>query len=178
MTDGRRNTLRIQNSQIQNISKIMSTHAPSMPLPVVKDARIGIAVATWNSQFTYALRDGALEVLHANGFNDEAIDVFYVPGAVELTFAASHLIEASAYDAVIVFGCVIRGDTPHFDYVCQSVTQGVTTLNADCDIPVIFGLLTVENEAQAYERLGGVHGHKGREAAEAAIHMIDFARKV
>lgn len=77
-----------------------------------------------------------------------------------------------------MFGCVIRGDTPHFDYVCQSVTQGVTQLNADCDTPVIFGLLTVENEAQAYERIGGSHGHKGREAAEAAIHMIDFARSV
>lgn len=156
----------------------MSTHAPQLPLPQVKDARVGIAVATWNSEFTYALRDGALATLHEQGFTDDDIDVFYVPGAVELTFAASHLIEASAYDAVIVFGCVIRGDTPHFDYVCQSVTQGVTALNADCDTPVIFGLLTVENEQQARERLGGPHGHKGREAAEAAIHMIDFVRSV
>ena len=79
---------------------------------------------------------------------------------------------------MIVFGCVVRGDTPHFDYVCQSVTQGVTALNADCDTPVIFGLLTVENEQQAFERIGGPHGHKGREAAEAAIHMIDFARSI
>lgn len=156
----------------------MSTHAPSLPLPEVKNARVAIAVATWNSDITYALRDGALEVLHAQGFADEDVDVFYVPGAVELTFAASHLIEASAYDAVIVFGCVIRGDTPHFDYVCQSVTQGVTALNADCDTPVIFGLLTVENEQQALDRIGGPHGHKGREAAEAAIHMIDFARSI
>lgn len=156
----------------------MSTHAPSLPLPEVKNARVAIAVATWNSEITYALRDGALDVLHSQGFGDDDVDVFYVPGAVELTFAASHLIEASAYDAVIVFGCVIRGDTPHFDYVCQSVTQGVTALNADCDIPVIFGLLTVENEQQALDRIGGPHGHKGREAAEAAIHMIDFTRSV
>lgn len=156
----------------------MSTHAPSIPLPAVKNARFAIAVASWNSEITFALRDGALEVLHEQGFTDADIDVFYVPGAVELTFAASQLIEASQYDAVIVFGCVIRGDTPHFDYVCQSVTQGVTALNADCDTPVIFGLLTVENEQQAYERIGGVHGHKGREAAEAAIHMVDFARKI
>lgn len=156
----------------------MSTHAPKLPLPEVRDARVGIVVANWNSHITYPLRDGALEVLKAQGFADEDVDVFYVPGAVELTFAASHLIEASAYDAVIVFGCVIRGDTPHFDYVCQSVTQGVTALNADCDTPVIFGLLTVENEQQAIERIGGPHGHKGREAAEAAIHMINFARSV
>lgn len=156
----------------------MSTHAPSLPLPQVKNARVAIAVATWNSHITYELRNGALDVLHEQGFTDDDIDMFYVPGAVELTFAASHLIEASAYDAVIVFGCVIRGDTPHFDYVCQSVTQGVTALNADCDTPVIFGLLTVENERQALERIGGVHGHKGREAAEAAIHMIDFTRSV
>ncbi len=156
----------------------MSTAAPSIPLPQVKNARIGIVVATWNSEFTYALRDGAIAVLREQGFSDESYDVYYVPGAVELTFAASHLIESSQYDAIIVFGCVIRGDTPHFDYVCQSVTQGVTQLNADCDTPVIFGLLTVENEAQAYERIGGPHGHKGREAAEAAIHMIDFGRSV
>ncbi|MCM1349300.1 MAG: 6,7-dimethyl-8-ribityllumazine synthase [Firmicutes bacterium] len=156
----------------------MSTHAPQTTLPEVKDARVGIVVANWNSHITYALRDGALDVLYGQGFTDEDVDVFYVPGAVELTFAASHLIEASAYDAVIVFGCVIRGDTPHFDYVCQSVTQGVTALNADCDTPVIFGLLTVENEDQARERIGGTHGHKGREAAEAAIHMIDFTRSV
>ena len=156
----------------------MSTHAPQNPLPKVENARVGIVVANWNSHITYPLRDGALAVLREQGFAEEDVEVFYVPGAVELTFAASHLIEASQFDAVIVFGCVVRGDTPHFDYVCQSVTQGVTALNADCDTPVIFGLLTVENEHQAFERIGGPHGHKGREAAEAAIHMIDFARSI
>lgn len=156
----------------------MSTHAPTTALPKIDNARIGIVVANWNSHITYPLRDGALEVLRSQGFTRDDVDVYYVPGAVELTFAASHLIESSNYDAVIVFGCVIRGDTPHFDYVCQSVTQGVTALNADCDTPVIFGLLTVENEEQATERIGGLHDHKGREAAEAAIHMIDFTRSV
>ena len=102
-----------------------------------------------------------------------------MPGAIELTFGASALIEASLYDAVIVFGCVVRGDTPHFDYVCQSVTQGVTALNADCDTPVIFGVLTVENQQQAVDRIkGGAAGDKGAEAAEAALKMIDFKRKV
>jgi 6,7-dimethyl-8-ribityllumazine synthase len=104
--------------------------------------------------------------------------VFEVPGAVELTFAASQLIEASLYDAIIVFGCVIRGGAPHFDYVCQSVTQGITNLNADCDIPVIFGLLTVDNEQDALDRIGGPHGHKGIEAAETAIRMHHFVETV
>ena len=80
---------------------------------------------------------------------------------------------------MIVFGCVVRGDTPHFDYVCQSVTQGVTALNADCDTPVIFGVLTVENQQQAVDRIkGGSVGDKGAEAAEAALKMIDFRRQV
>lgn len=112
------------------------------------------------------------------GFADSQVDCYCVPGAVELTFAASQLIESSMYDAVIVFGCVIRGGTPHFDYVCQSVTQGVTALNADCDIPVIFGVLTVDCEQDALDRAGGRLGNKGAEAAEAAIKMHAFAEKV
>ena len=106
------------------------------------------------------------------------VDVYEVPGAVELTFAASQIIEASLYDAVIVFGTVIRGGTPHFDYVCQSVTQGITALNADCDTPVIFGVLTVDCEQDALDRAGGKLGNKGSEAAEAAIKMIAFKRRV
>ena len=108
----------------------------------------------------------------------EDVQVCHVPGAVELTFGAAQLIEAGLFDAVIVFGCVIRGGTPHFDYVCQSVTQGVTSLNADCDIPVIFGVLTVDTEQDALDRAGGCLGNKGAEAAEAAIKMVDFKRKV
>ena len=100
-----------------------------------------------------------------------------MPGTVELTFGASALIEESLFDAVIVFGCVVRGDTPHFDYVCQSVTQGVTSLNADCDIPVIFGVLTVNNEQQALDRAGGCLGNKGAEAAVAAIKMANLHHK-
>lgn len=137
---------------------------------------VGIVVAEWNGHITSALLDGALETFRAQGFDDDQIKVFHVPGAVELTFGASQLIESSAFDAVIVFGCVIRGGTPHFDYVCQSVTQGITALNADCDTPIIFGLLTVENEQQALDRIGGPAGHKGIEAAQAALDMISFVR--
>ena len=97
---------------------------------------------------------------------------------MELTFAAQRLVETHSYDAVIVFGCVIRGGTPHFDYVCQSVTQGITNINADGDTPVIFGVLTVDNERDALDRAGGPLGNKGLEAAQAAIKMIDFNRDV
>lgn len=145
-------------------------------LPKVEDATIGIAVAEWNSRVTEALLQGALDTLRKEGFKDEDIIVRHVPGTVELTFAASKLGEIT--DAVIVIGCVIRGDTPHFDYVCQSVTQGTAILNAEGFTPVIFGVLTTENEQQALDRAGGCLGNKGAEAAEAAIKMIDFSRSL
>ena len=148
-------------------------------LPKVENVRIAIVAAEWNGHITGAMTEGALEVLRGAGLQEgEDVQVFHVPGAVELTFGASQLIEAGLFAAVIVFGCVIRGGTPHFDYVCQSVTQGVTSLNADCDIPVIFGVLTVDTEQDALDRAGGCLGNKGAEAAEAAIKMVDFKRKV
>ncbi len=156
----------------------MSTNTPNAPLPKVENMRVAIVAAEWNGNVTSRLAEGAMAVFKEQGFADDQVDRFDVPGAVELTFAASQLIEASLYDAVIVFGCVIRGGTPHFDYVCQSVTQGVTSLNADCDIPVIFGVLTVDTEQDALDRCGGPFGHKGREAAEAAIKMVAFTRRV
>lgn len=156
----------------------MSTSTPQFSNLSAKGMRVAIVTARWNGHITSALRDGAVNTLLNAGIHNDDIALFDVPGAVELTYAASALIETSSFDAVIVFGCVVRGDTPHFDYVCQSVTQGVTTLNADCDTPVIFGLLTVETEQQAIERIGGSHGHKGEEAALTAIDMINFKRAV
>ncbi|MDE6074072.1 MAG: 6,7-dimethyl-8-ribityllumazine synthase [Muribaculaceae bacterium] len=152
--------------------------APSTPLPDVPEMRVAIVQAEWNHLITDSLTNGAVDLFKKQGFTDDRIDIFKVPGTVELTFAASQLIEASLYDAIIVFGCVIRGGTPHFDYVCQSITQGITSLNADCDIPVIFGVLTVDNEQDAIDRAGGRLGNKGTEAAEAAIKMHDFVCKV
>lgn len=160
------------------MSTVLPTAAPHGELPKVEGMRVAIVQAEWNEHITGALTRGALEVFRREGFPDEDVRVFKVPGAVELTFAASHLIETSLFDAVIVFGCVIRGGTPHFDYVCQSVTQGVTSLNADCDTPVIFGVLTVDTEQDAIDRAGGCLGNKGAEAAEAAIKMQDFKNKV
>ena len=138
----------------------MSTYTPATKADLdVTDVRIAVVAAEWNSHITGALSDGAVATLKERGLKDDQIEVFSVPGTVELTYAASQLIEASRFDAVIIIGCVIKGDTPHFDYVCQSVTQGMTALNADCDTPVIFGVLTVLDEQQALDRAGGRLGN-------------------
>ena len=157
----------------------MSDYTPT-PLndEIACEARIAIVQAEWNGHITSKLTQSAVKTLKSHGLDDENIAVFFVPGAVELTFAASQLIETGSFDAIIVFGCVIRGGTPHFDYVCQSVTQGITSLNADCDTPVIFGLLTVDNEQQAHERIGGIHGDKGAEAADAALKMVMLTTQI
>lgn len=160
------------------MSTSLSHSAPTGSLPRVDGMTVAIVAAEWNGHITGALTQGALDVFRREGFDDSQIKVFHVPGAVELTFAASQLIETSAFDAIIVFGCVIRGGTPHFDYVCQSVTQGITSLNADCDTPVIFGVLTVDTEQDALDRAGGCLGNKGSEAAEAAIKMHAFVNEV
>lgn len=142
------------------------------------DIHIAIVAAEWNSHITDALTESCVRTLRERGVTADAIDTFKVPGAVELTFGASSIIETGLYDVVIVFGCVIRGGTPHFDYVCQSVTQGITHLNAECDIPVIFGVLTVDNEQDALDRCGGPAGDKGAEAADTALKMHAFAQHV
>lgn len=134
-------------------------------------ACIAIISTDWNSEITSLLAQAAEDTLR-----DRKADVsrFTVPGAVELTYAAQRLSDTECFDAIIVCGCVIRGDTPHFDYVCQSVTQGVTSLNTDGPVPVIFCVLTVNNRQQALDRCGGPAGHKGVEAADTALAMIDF----
>lgn len=152
----------------------MSDHIPQLQFDASTlrpDTHITIITAEWNSHITHRLREGAIDRLAELGVSPHYINLVSVPGAVELTYAAAKAAKQPDTDAIIVFGCVIRGDTPHFDYVCQSVTQGVTTLNARGEVPVIFGLLTVENEEQALQRIGGIHGHKGIEAAEAALRM-------
>ncbi len=156
----------------------MSTYTPQKPMPKERDMRIAIVKTLWNGHITSALMEGALKTLKEQGIPSDMIETFDVPGAVELTFAASSIIESGLFDSVIVLGCVIKGGTPHFDYVCQSVTQGITHLNSDCDIPVIFGVLTVDNEQDALDRAGGKLGNKGAEAAEAAIMMYDFKQKL
>ena len=155
-------------------TELKQNYGSDKTLPKIRDLKVAIVAAEWNSKITDALLQGAIERLHDEGYPDSCADVLRVPGTVELTFAASRLIDTDMYDAIIVLGCVIRGDTSHFDYVCQSVTQGITQLNADGDIPVIFGVLTTDNEQQALDRAGGRLGNKGAEAAECAIKMTCF----
>ncbi|WP_295730601.1 6,7-dimethyl-8-ribityllumazine synthase [uncultured Muribaculum sp.] len=153
------------------MSTALSTGAPKGALPAIsKNAKVAIVAATWNSHITSPLAQGAIELLDSRGV---AHELFHVPGTVELTYAAARL--QPLFDAVIIIGCVIRGDTPHFDYVCRTVTDGLTQLNLNAECPVIFGVLTVNDEQQALDRAGGRLGNKGTEAAEAAIHMISFA---
>lgn len=152
--------------------------APLTPFAKARDMRVAVVRTLWNSHITEALMAGAIDEFRRAGLTDEDVDTFEVPGAVELTFAASKLIETGLYDCIVVLGCVIRGGTPHFDYVCQSVTQGITHLNSECDIPTIFGVLTVDTEQDAIDRAGGSLGNKGTEAAQAALLMFDFAKDV
>lgn len=147
-------------------------------LKFIPGARIAIVAAEWNSHITDALLNGAVGFLKEHGYSTENYGVFRVPGTVELTYAAAQLAKLQEFDAIIMIGCVIRGDTSHFDYVCQSVTQGCTMLNATQDKPVIFCVLTVDNEQQALDRAGGRLGNKGAEAAETAIKMLLFRQSI
>ena len=143
-------------------------------VPDASEMSFGIVVAEWNKEITEKLLKGACDTLERHHVKPENITVKRVPGSFELVFGAKKLIEKETFDAIIILGCVVRGDTPHFDYVCSGVTQGITELNLMYDIPVIFGLLTTDNMQQALDRAGGIHGNKGDEAAVTAIKMINF----
>ncbi len=145
-------------------------------LPHVDGLTVGIVCAEWNDQVTGALLQGALDLFEREGYED--ITVAHVPGTVELTFGAAQMARTGRYDAVIMIGCVIRGGTPHFDYVCDSATQGCTYLNATQQVPIIFCVLTTDDLQQALDRAGGALCNKGTEAAEAAIKMVHFVRTV
>lgn len=142
------------------------------PVPSAADMKFGIVVAEWNSKVTGGLLDGAVRTLRTAGCSEDNIIVRYVPGTFELAMGARFFAEHTDVDAVIVLGCVIRGETPHFDYVCMGVTQGVTQLMLEWDMPVAFGVLTTNDEEQALDRAGGKHGNKGDEAAATAIKMV------
>lgn len=155
-----------------DLSKYDANQLPSAE--VLGRQRYAIVVADWNSDITYPMMLGAVETLTKHGVSVDNIDVLHVPGAVELTYGAAHIMKEERIDAIIVIGCVIQGDTPHFDYVCQSVTQGVATLNAQGKVPVIFSVLTVLDKQQALDRCGGKLGNKGIEGAVTAIHMANL----
>ena len=144
-------------------------------VPDASDMRFGIVVSEWNNHITDKLLAGAVETLKANGVSDNNIIVRRVPGSYELIFGSAQLAKSGLVDGIISIGCVVRGDTPHFDYICEGTTQGLSMLNATGQVPVIFGLITVNTMEQAEERAGGKLGNKGNEFAITAIKMIDFA---
>ncbi len=147
-------------------------------VPDAGKMRFGIVVADWNHEVTSALLEGAVRTLKKHGATANNIVVRHVPGSFELTLGAQFLAEYDDLDAVICLGCVIQGETPHFTYICQSVTQGITQLNMEYNIPFIFGVLTTLNLQQALERAGGEHGNKGDEAAVTAIKMAALQREM
>lgn len=153
--------------------------APASSLPHIENLKVGVVVAQWNLRVTGALLQGVESRLQQLGYDtQEALQVFPVPGTVELTFGAAQLARTGKFDAVIMIGCVIRGGTPHFDYVCDNATQGCAYLNATQSVPVIFCVLTTDNEQQALDRAGGALCNKGTEAADAAVHMVALARSL
>ena len=155
-----------------DLSKYDANQLPNAD--VLGRQRYAIVVADWNSEITYAMAQGAVDTFRRHGVPKDQIDILHVPGAVELTYGAARLMREERIDAIVVIGCVIQGDTPHFDYVCQSVTQGVATLNAQGKVPVIFSVLTVLNRQQALDRCGGRLGNKGIEGAVTAIRMANL----
>ncbi len=143
-------------------------------VPDASNMCFGIVVAEWNKEVTGALLKGAVDTLEKHGALPENIHVKTVPGSFELIYGARQMSLNGNYDAVIILGCVIRGETPHFDYICQGVTYGIARLNTTSEIPIIFGLLTTENLQQAKDRSGGRLGNKGDECAVDAIKMAKF----
>jgi 6,7-dimethyl-8-ribityllumazine synthase len=147
-------------------------------IPDSSEMRFGIVVSDWNNEITGALLDGAINTLKKHGTSKKNIVVKHVPGSFELTLGAQFLAEYDDLDAVICLGCVIQGETPHFTYICQGVTQGITQLNMEYNIPFIFGVLTTFTHEQAASRAGGKHGNKGDEAAITAIKMAALQREM
>jgi len=148
------------------------------PLKDIKKLRVVIVQATWNARITGELLLGCASVLHENGLVDENVIVLNVPGSFELIGGARMALDILKPDAVVCLGCVIKGDTPHFEYVSGAVTQGLTMLQTQTSTPIVFGVLTVLTEEQAIQRIGGSHGHKGKEAAQTALQMIALRQRL
>ncbi len=143
-------------------------------VPDASNMCFGIVVSEWNREITGAMLDGAVKTLERHGTIPENIHIKTVPGSFELIYGAQQMCKNDGFDAIIILGSVIRGETPHFDYICQGVTYGIARLNAIQNIPVIYGLLTTNDLQQAKERSGGKLGNKGDECAIDAIKMAKF----
>jgi 6,7-dimethyl-8-ribityllumazine synthase len=159
-------------THLKNLSEFDPTTLPSS-----KNMRFVIVVSDWNKEITEPLLKGAYDTLITTGSNPDNIVVEHVPGSFEIPYTAKLLAEHLKPDAVICLGCVIQGETRHFDYICQSVTHGISELNLSYKMPFIFGVLTTKNMEQALERAGGTYGNKGVDAAVTAIKMVAVKMK-
>ena len=157
------------SSANKNLSKYNKSDIPS-----AEDMLFGIVVSEWNNEITEPLYKGAYDTLLKHGAKEENIITRYVPGSFELPIASQFMLENTDVDAVICIGCVIQGETRHFEFICNSVSQGLKDVSLKYNTPVIFGVLTTDNLQQAKDRSGGKHGNKGIEAAVTAIRMIDL----
>ncbi len=147
-------------------------------VPSAKGMKFGIVVSEWNYTITGALAKGAADTLIKHGAEEKDIIIKHVPGSFELTLGGQFIAEYTDVDAIILLGCVIQGETPHFDYICQGVTKGAVDLNIKYNLPVIFGVLTTLNEQQSLDRAGGKLGNKGDEAAVTAIKMVRLQKEL
>jgi len=138
------------------------------------DVQIGIVISEWNEEITDALAQGALKTLQENGVKAENIRVKYVPGTFELALGEQYMLEYTDVSAVLCLGCVIQGETRHFDFICDAAANAIAKVGLDYHVPVIFGVLTTDNQQQALDRSGGKHGNKGDEAAITALKMISM----
>lgn len=155
----------------------LSDYNPDM-IPSGKDFRIGIVVSKWNTTITNSLLEGAYSTLRSHDVAENNITVEYVPGSFELPAGAKFLLKYGDYDAIICLGCVIQGETRHFDFICEAVANAIAQLSVEENRPVIFGLLTTNDMQQAIDRSGGKHGNKGVEAAATALSMAALRHKI
>ena len=140
--------------------------------------KFAVVVSKFNEFITEKLLHGCVQTLVSNGINDKSIDVVKVPGAFEIPTVAKNLLELKKYDAVICIGCVVRGETSHYDHICNAVSTEINYLGVLTGVPVIFGIITCENVEQALDRAGGKIGNKGSEAALAAIEMVNILKQI
>ena len=157
----------------QNLSEYDIEGLPSKE--VLSQQKYAIAVADWNPRITHTLLKGAIDAFIECGVKESNIKIVHVPGTFELIYASTQFVESEEdYSAIVALGSVVRGETPHFDYICQGVSIGIAQLNTESLSPVIFGVLTTDNMQQALDRAGGIHGNKGVEAAITAIKMANI----
>jgi 6,7-dimethyl-8-ribityllumazine synthase len=157
----------------------MSQEAPTFkPGEIPADARVAVVAARFNTRIVDELLTGCRRLLGESGISGDRLDVHRVPGAFELPVTAKALAATGRYSAIICLGCVVRGDTPHFDYVAGETARGVMQVAIETGLPVIFGVLTTNTEQQSWDRAGGSHGHTGERAAEAALEMIAVLRRI